>query len=99
MMRMAIGAFQGSEWIMKGQIGVRHADDPTPIGENDKFYLSDAGRSIVSMLAARVIEQSEGQLTWQSTLGEVFQGSMTVPDPFTDNTPRATSSQRAYPGL
>ena len=86
MLGMAVGAFQGSEWIMKGQIGVRHADDPTPVGENDKFYLSDAGRSIVSMLAARVIEQSEGELTWQSTLGEVFQGSMTVPDPFTDAT-------------
>merc|ERR1712179_274139 len=85
MLGMAVGAFQGNEWIMKGQIGVRHAEDPTPIGENDKFYLSDAGRSITAMLA-RVIEQSEGGLTWQSTLGEVFKDSMTVPDPFTDAT-------------
>merc|ERR1712123_415565 len=46
MLGMAIGSFTGNEWIMKAQIGVRHADDPTPIGENDKFYLSDAGRFI-----------------------------------------------------
>merc|ERR1712123_505535 len=50
MLGMAIGAFRGNEWIMKAQIGVRHADDPTPIGDNDKFYLADAGRFITGVL-------------------------------------------------
>jgi len=83
---MTIGAFKGNEWTMKGRIGVRHADDPTPIGEDDKFYLSDAGRSITAMLAARIVEQSEGQLTWQSTIADVFGESITVLSPFTEAT-------------
>ena len=86
MLGMAAGAFRGNEWIMKGQIGVRHADDPTLIGENDKFPLSDAARSITSMMAARVVEHSEGRFTWQTTLGEVFGDSMNVPSPFTEST-------------
>jgi len=86
MLGMAAGAFRGNEWIMKGQIGVRHANDPTLIGENDKFPLSDAARSITSMMAARVVEHSEGRFTWQTTLEEVFGDSMNVPSPFTEST-------------
>merc|ERR1711970_1246621 len=86
MLGMAAGAFRGHEWLMKGQIGVRHADDPTPIGEQDKLSLSDAGRSITAMLAARVVEQSQGALTWQTTLGQVFGDSMSVPSPFSNST-------------
>jgi len=86
MLGMTIGAFKGNEWTMKGRIGVRHADDPTPIGENDKFYLSDAGRSITAMLAARIIEQSEGRITWLSTIADVFGESITVLSPFTEAT-------------
>jgi len=86
MLGMAVGAFRGSEWIMRGQIGVRHGDDPTPIGEGDKFIISDGAKSITALLAARVIEDSEGELTWHSTLGELFTDSMTVPHPFTNVT-------------
>ena len=60
--------------------------DPTPIGENEKFPLSDAARSITTMMAARVVEQSEGRFTWQTTLGDVFGHSMNVPSPFTNST-------------
>eukprot|EP00092_Neocalanus_flemingeri_P035397 GFUD01038512.1.p1 GENE.GFUD01038512.1~~GFUD01038512.1.p1 ORF type:complete len:409 (+),score=97.94 GFUD01038512.1:3-1229(+) len=83
---MTIGAFKANEWIMKGTVGVRNADDPTPIGENDKFNLGDAGRSITAMLAARIIEQSEGMITWQSTIAEVFGDSINVQSPFRDST-------------
>merc|ERR1712123_240540 len=86
MLGMAIGSFRGNEWIMKAQIGVRHADDPTPIGENDKFYLSDAGRFITGMLAARVVQQSEGGISWLSTIAEVFADKMNVPSPFAEAT-------------
>ena len=48
---MTFGAFKGNEWTMKGRIGVPHADDPTPIGEDDKFYSSDADQSITAMMA------------------------------------------------
>ena len=60
--------------------------DPTPIGENEKFPFSDAARSITTMMAARVVEQSEGRFTWQTTLGDVFGQSMNVPLPFTNST-------------
>jgi len=86
MLGMAIGSFRGNEWIMKAQIGVRHADDPTPIGENDKFYLSDAGRFITGMLAARVVQQSEGGISWLSTIADVFADSINVPSPFAEAT-------------
>jgi len=86
MLGMAIGAFRGNEWIMKAQIGVRHADDPTPIGDNDKFYLADAGRFITGMLAARVVQQSEGRITWLSTIADVFADSINVPSPFAEAT-------------
>merc|ERR1712123_148183 len=86
MLGMAIGSFRGNEWIMKAQIGVRHADDPTPIGENDKFYMSDAGRFITGMLAARVVQQSEGGISWLSTIADVFADSINVPSPFAEAT-------------
>merc|ERR1719334_748698 len=76
---MAIGAFQGRDWLLKGQVGARHADDPTPIEADDMFYLSDAGRSITAMLAARIIEENPKQVKWNSTVGEVF-GAAVHPD-------------------
>merc|ERR1712123_266992 len=86
MLGMTIGAFKANEWILKGQIGVRNADDPTPIGENDKFVLEDAGRSITAMLAARIVETSEGMITWESTVGEVLGESINVQSPFAEST-------------
>ena len=82
MLGMTIGAFKGNEWTMKWRIGVRHAYDPTPIGEDDKFYSSDAGQSITAMLAARIVEQSDGRLPWQLTIADVFGESISVLSPF-----------------
>jgi len=81
---MTIGAFAGNEWLVRGQIGVRNADDPTLIGENDKFVLSDAGRSITAMLAARIVESEE--ITWETTIQEVFGETIDVQSPFGEST-------------
>jgi len=76
MLGMIIQSFRSNGTILKGHIGVRNADDPTPIEENDKFMLGDAGRSITAMLAARIVEK--GLLTWNSTIGEVLVDSVDV---------------------
>ena len=86
MLGMTIGAFKANEWVLRGQFGLRNADDPTPIGENDKFVLADAGRSITAMLAARIVETSEGMITWESTVGEVLGESINVQSKFAEST-------------
>ena len=83
---MTFGAFKGNEWTMKGRIGVPHADDPTPIGEDDKFYSSDADQSITAMMAVRIVQQSEGRLKWRLTIADVFGESISVLSPFTEVT-------------
>jgi len=84
MLGVSVGAFQGNEMIMRGQVGVRQVDDPAPITENDVFYLSDAGRSITSMLVARIIEKSFGLLRWNTTISEIFYDDFEVAQPFAD---------------
>jgi len=84
MLGVSVGAFQGNEMIMRGQVGVRQVDDPAPITENDVFYLSDAGRSITSMLVARIIEKSFGLLRWNTTISEIFYDDFDVAQPFAD---------------
>lgn len=37
-----------------------------PSGENDRFALSDAGRSITAMVAARLVDQ--GIIQWNTTI-------------------------------
>jgi len=81
---MTVGAFVGNEWIVRGQIGVRNAEDPTLIGENDKFILADAGRSITALLAARIVESE--LIAWESTIQEVLGETMDVQAPFGDST-------------
>lgn len=84
MLGITVGAFHGNEWTMRGQVGVRQADDPALITENDVFYLSDAGRSITSMLVARIIEKSFGLLRWNTTISEIFYADFDVAEPFAD---------------
>jgi len=84
MLGITVGAFHGNEWTMRGQVGVRQADDPALITENDVFYLSDAGRSITSMLVARIIEKSAGLLRWNTTISEIFYTDFDVAEPFAD---------------
>jgi len=67
---MAIEAFRSNEQILRGHVGVRHADDPTPIEEDDRYMLGDASKAITAVLAARIVDA--GFLTWNSTIGEVL---------------------------
>jgi len=75
MLGMTIEAFRSNEQVLRGHIGVRNGDDPTPIEETDKFMLGDAGRAITSMMAARIVES--GVISWNSTIGEVLGASLT----------------------
>jgi len=77
---MSAGVFEGNDWISRGEVGLRNAEDPekTPIGPDDKFALGRGGAHITAMLAARVVEESKGALSWNSTISQVFGNSMTI---------------------
>jgi len=60
-------------WVLRGDVGRRLVDDPTPVQGDDRFPLLDTGRSIVATLAARIVER--GDVLWTTTIGEVFHDS------------------------
>ena len=80
---LTIGAFKDNDWVLRGQIGTRNAEDPelTPIGADDVFPLTGAGSPIVAMLVARIVEKSVMDLTWNTTMQEVLGDTMTMLQP------------------
>jgi len=68
-----LGAFSGSDWIMRAQSGVRVFGDDTKVGDKDMFIMGSTGKSITSTVAARVVAQ--GYISWNTTAKEMFQDS------------------------
>ena len=81
---LTIGAFKDNDWVLRGQIGTRNAEDAeqTPIGADDQFPLTGAGSPIVAMLVARIVERSVGDVTWNTTIQEVLGDTMAMLQPY-----------------
>ena len=85
---LAAGAFSVHEegWVLRGDLGRRMSEDPTPVQGEDMWALGNAGRPLVTALAARLVQG--GALRWNTTLGEVYSGPglVTVSPGFQDVT-------------
>jgi len=57
-------------WAVGGEVGLRMAEDPTPVQPGDKFSLGEASRLLTALLAARLVDQ--GLLKWNTTVKEAF---------------------------
>ena len=54
----------------RAAVGVRKSDNPTLVTTNDLFHIGSCTKSMTATLTALLIE--EGQLRWNTTIGEVF---------------------------
>jgi len=92
---VAAGAFSLDQpgWLLRGNLGRRMAQESTPIQDSDRFALNDAGRSMVTALVARILEDpqlgdEQINLSWTTTIGEVFHdtGAINVHPNYYDST-------------
>jgi len=57
-------------WAVGGEVGLRMAEDPTPVQPGDEYSLGEASRLLTALLAARLVDQ--GLLKWNTTVKEAF---------------------------
>jgi CubicO group peptidase (beta-lactamase class C family) len=53
-----------------GAVGERKRGTDVPVGLDDQWHLGSDGKAMTSTLIARLVER--GQLTWDTTLGDIF---------------------------
>lgn len=63
------------------QSGVRRADRPTPVGEQDCWHLGSNGKAMTAALCARMVDR--GVVKWNTTLVDVY-GAATIPAEWRD---------------
>lgn len=56
--------------VAVGAVGTRRLGSDTPVTVDDRFHLGSDTKAMTALLAAMLVE--EGQLRWDSTVGEVF---------------------------
>ncbi len=65
--------------IARGAVGRRDADDPTPVGLDDRWHLGSCTKAMTATLFARLVER--GAIRWEATLAEAFPDLAATMDP------------------
>lgn len=68
---LAAAFLVGNRVAARGAVGVRKRGEDKPITIDDKFHLGSCTKSMTATLAAIFVE--EEKLSWETTVGEVFQ--------------------------
>jgi CubicO group peptidase (beta-lactamase class C family) len=75
-----VGVIDGGELIYSRVAGVRKRGDATPVMDDDVFRLGSNTKAMTALLAGTVVDA--GQLTWDSTVGDVLSGTVEVGDAY-----------------
>jgi CubicO group peptidase (beta-lactamase class C family) len=67
---LGVAVFREGVVISSGVVGTRRAGEDIPVRIDDCFHLGSDSKAFTSLLAAIFVE--EGNLRWDSTLGEIF---------------------------
>ncbi len=78
---LSVAVVANGELVASGAAGVRKVGSPDFVTRRDKFHIGSCTKSMTASLAAMLVES--GQLTWGTTIGDVF-SSMEMSPGFRD---------------
>ena len=67
---LSVAIISNGELVASGAAGIRKVGAPDPVTREDKFHIGSCTKSMTASLAAILVES--GQITWSTTIGEVF---------------------------
>ena len=79
-----VGVIDGGETLYARVGGVRKRGDPTPATDDDVFRIGSNTKGMTALIAGTVVDA--GQLTWDSTVGNVLSSTVNVGDAYRDVT-------------
>jgi CubicO group peptidase (beta-lactamase class C family) len=79
-----VGVIDGGQLLYSRVAGVRKRGDATPVTDDDVFRIGSNTKAMTALLAGTVVDA--GQLTWDSTVGDVLSGTVEVGDAYRDVT-------------
>jgi len=75
-----VGVIDGDQLLYSRVAGVRKRGDATPVTDDDVFRIGSNTKAMTALLAGTVVDA--GQLTWDSTVGDVLSGTVEVGDAY-----------------
>ena len=81
---VAVAVMDGGETLYTKVAGVRRKGDPTPVGDGDAFHIGSNTKAMTALIAGTVVDA--GQISWDSTVGDVLTGVVTRGGAYADVT-------------
>jgi D-alanyl-D-alanine carboxypeptidase len=77
---VAVAVVDNDQTLYSAIAGIRKVGDDTPVARDDAFQIGSMTKAMTALLAGTVVDA--GQLTWDSTVGDVLGTTITVGAPY-----------------